>query len=271
MRHIPALYLLRSVAWVLLAAGVAGCSENDPNPVNAIGVVQGVFKDPGGSPIANAPVELVLTDSASAEVGRRALATNAAGQFSTRFDLPPTTFPVSVQFLAQPPIGSGMGDFFSYDNPLALSPGRLTGTLTYDINAIQVEPSVNNVAAAPLAQDALLGRYSGATVPPYGPPYYIIIYLDLDITGTAGSVSGRYDIDYNAPVVTPDGTILGAVLLDTLRLQFTGDTVPGEPRKLASFKAIATSSTADTLIAWPDPCTPDCWLNTAPLRLVRVP
>ena len=101
----------------------------------------------------------------------------------------------------------------------------------------------------PFAQSALLGHYAGQSVAPL--LSYVIVYLDLDVTGTAGSVSGRYDIGYNATTTAPPGTILGAVLLDTLRLQLTSDSTPGQPRYVASIKAIATSSTADTLIATP--------------------
>jgi hypothetical protein len=271
MRHARAPLFLRSVAWVLLAAGVASCSDDDPGPVNATGTVQGVFKDPGGNPIAGAQVKIFALDTADSNLlESRTLATNAAGQFSTTFSFSTGTFPVDVEVRARPLLGSGMEAILLRDSVLAIVPGRLADTLRYELRAVQGEPPVNDILPAPFAQSALPGKYFGQSVAPLESS--VITYLELDVTGTSGSVSGRYDIDYNATLVVPDGTILGAVLLDTLRLQLTSDTIPGEARNVASFKAIATSSTADTLIATPDPCIGQgCWLFVAPLRLIRTP
>jgi len=250
---------------------MAACSDDDAGPTQARGVVMGVFRDAEGNPIASTPIKVFLSDTANTvDVEARTLTTTATGQFTTTFDLSPSTFPVEVQLWAVPPTGSGMSDIFLRDSVLALSPGRIADTLTYDLTAVQLEPSVIGMPAVSFAQAALLGRYFGQTVPPVFEQVYVV-YFNLEFTGTTGSVSGRYDVDYSGTFASPPGTVLGAVLLDTLRLQLISDTIPGEARHVASFKATATSASADTLIAWPDPCSADCWIGQAPLRIVRVP
>lgn len=270
MRFARNRHLWRSVAsYLLLLAIVAACSDDDPAPVKGTATVVGVFTGPGGSPLQDAPIDVFVLDSGTSTfLEGRTLSTNARGGFSTTFEFPPASFPLQVQVRAKPPLGSGLQIDF-YDSTASLPPGRTADTLTYTLEAVQVEPPVNDIAPASFDQGALRGHYWGQSVSPL--ENFVIVYLDLDITGTIGSVSGRYDIDYNATLAMPDGTILGAVLLDTLRLQLTSDSTPGQPREVASFKAIATSSTADTLIATPDPCTGRCWLFVAPLRLIRTP
>lgn len=259
---------------LLLAVAAAACSDDDPGPPMGSGTVMGVFTDSEGNPIRQAPINLTATDTSNAnDLGFRTLTTNAAGQFSTTFEYPVANFPVKVLLRATPPMGSGMRDILLFDSVLALPPGRSSDTLAYALHAIQEEPSVIGIPAAPLDQAVLRGNYSGKSVPPQG-ALQLTVFLDLAITATTGSVSGRYDIDYSATTATPAGTIVGAVLLDTLRLQLTTDTIPDVPVRVASLKAIATSASADTLIAWPDPCdtlTSDCWLGAAPIRLVRTP
>lgn len=262
-------HVLRAVLAALLPIlASTACGDDDPGPVGETLTVEGVFLDPHGNPLAGAPVTMYVSDTLLGEtIEFRTVSTNASGAYSTEFSWSPGKFPVDVRLTAMPPWGSGMSAAFD-EGRVTLPPGRTAATGSFNLQAVQVEEAVNNIVPASFAQGALLGQYHGQSVSPH--LYGVIVYLDLDITSTAGSVSGRFDIDYNATTAAPDGALLGAVLLDTLRLELTGDSVPDQPRTRASLKAIATSSTADTLIATPDPCSADgCWLYLAPIRLVR--
>lgn len=254
---------------LLLLAALTGCGDDDSDPVNERLTVEGDFLDSHGAPLVGAPVDIFVLDSATENtIVTRTVSTDASGHYSSTFSWSPGTFPVYVQVRGWPPLGSGMS--LAHEGAAAaLPPGQAAVTQTFDLTTTLVDEPVNDVPPSPFAQSALLGHYSGQSVAPLA--YDLIVYLDLDVTGTAGSVSGRFHVDYNATTASPPGTILGAVLLDTLRLQLTSDTIPNEPRHTASLKAIATSPTADTLIATPDPCSADCWLSVSPIRLIRTP
>ena len=253
---------------MIVAAGMAACSDDD-SPNQAQGTVMGVFRDEAGAAIANAPVSIFVSDTANeTSIENRTLTTDAAGRFSTTFSFDIATMPVLVSLYARPALGSGLADVqvFDPDSILALAPGRAADTLRYELTTLRLEPPVNDDVAAPLSQGSLLGRYEGESVAPFGG--YVIVTLELDITSTTGSVTGQFHAYYNATTSGNQGTILGAVILDTLRLQLTTETGPVET---SSFKAFTPSAGADTLIVLPDPCAEHCMFTASPLRLVRTP
>jgi hypothetical protein len=113
----------------------------------------GVFRDAEGNPLQTRRSRCSSpTQANTVDVEARTLTTTATGQFTTTFDLSPSTFPVEVQLWAVPPTGSGMSDIFLRDSVLALSPGRIADTLTYDLTAVQLEPSVIGMPAVSFAQ-----------------------------------------------------------------------------------------------------------------------
>ena len=266
---LPFMPTIRAVlACALLGAALASCSGDDDQDTTESAVIAGTFKDEAGSPMVNAEVWVLLSDTAYEVVGNRTLTTDGAGRFSTTFSFDVPTLPVHARVEARTELGSGTPYAIEYDSLLVLLPGQSSASLRYDLATFQAEPSVIGIPAASLTRDAIVGRYTGESVQPYD-SFGGQVYIDdiVFVPGT-GSDLGDFDFGYSATNVGGIGDVFGDVQDDTLFMQLS-EVAPFA--RSTSYKVTATSATADTLIAWPEPCAENCISKDSPIRLVRWP
>ena len=236
LRHTPALHLLRSVQPGSPSPPVAAAPK-DPDPVGATGSA-GRLKTPRAAP---SRMRLRLASRTARLPGSPArCATYAAGQFSTRFDLPPTHRSgkrspcCSRATEGQAPAPASCRLRWRQSSSAAV-PGRRTAPAA-PVNTLPPPGAAVNNVPRPPSSNVLLGRSRRRTAPPYGPlPHRHI--TRLDVTGTAASVIPLHEHRLQRPGWTTRRNDLVAVLTHTLRLQSPVGTVPkspGAPSSLAS-------------------------------------
>jgi hypothetical protein len=258
------------LACALLGAVLSSCSDDDGGDTGEAARVNGAFRDQAGSPMASTSVWVLLSDTTLDRntVGDRTLTTNGAGHFSTTFTFDTPTLPVHVMVEGRPPYGSGMTFATEYDSLLTAPTGLSFGSLHYELTSITVEPSVIGIPAAALTREAIVGRYTGESVQPYD-AFSGQVYIDSIVfrSGT-GSDLGFFDFGYMATKIGGTGDVFGTIHDDTLFMQLS-EVQPAS--RNTSYRVIATSVTADTLVAWPEPCGENCISKDSPIRLVRWP
>ena len=258
------------LAFALLGAALSSCSSDDNPDTLESATVQGVFRDATGRPMVGRAVLVSLRDPATADlVDSLVVATDASGRFVARFAFEHPTLPAEVGVEARPALGSGMSTAFDYGQLLRPS-GSGAAFLRYDLTSYEVSPSVIGLRVAPLTREALVGHYSGYSVQPfYG--WLSSGYLEFTFAPGSGDVTGTFGFEYSATILGGVGGAYGSIQHDTLYLQLNEVGGPRITSRAGAFKVIATSSIADTLIAWPDPCVQSCILTDAPVRLIRMP
>ena len=259
---------IRPCLLALLALWACGDSSTAPLPQGPHLTVQGTVTT-DAAPIAAAEVWLRLYgDSAVTAHADTTLVTDNAGEFTATIPLDSVFRTGNLDVYVRPPYGSGLA-VHQFTKPLRFDPDGI-GALSFASIVHQVTPPVPGGAPAHFNPAALLGIYSGATVPPE--PLTGTTFLTVEITSTSPSLVGHYSIDFTGTVTCGNGTgtVLGSYAGDTVALRLVGDTAPLTPLVETRLRAVTFDTTADTLILSYPPGAGDCdYTQPAPLRLVR--
>jgi hypothetical protein len=252
---------------------LVACSDHSgPQAEGPELVIAGRLETDLGAPIEGGLVWVTVWDvNKSVPRADSVLLTDAAGRFAGTLVIDSLLATGFLQIDVRPPLGSGLTRAFGYDALGFDAAGRAdTSGILFTVS--QVAPPVPEGDPASLDPALLQGMFSGETVPPA--TMTGVAYLDLDLTPTADSVYGRYDIDFSASTACGDGNgdVSGEVRNDTLFLRLVSDSFPGWDGivKVNSFIAMTYSASADTLILrYPSASGPCSWGSPAALRLIR--